>query len=65
MIIAQLNLSLIVTALIGVEFSQVCPQHDEHIAMQTGPADRSCSRVAKHILPIVNPEIFTSAWFFD
>ena len=25
MIIGQLNLSLIVTALIGVEFSQVCP----------------------------------------
>ena len=38
MIIAQLNLSLIVTALIGVEFSQVCPQHDEHIAVPTRPA---------------------------
>ena len=23
------------------------------------------SRVAKPILPIVNPEIFTCAWFFD
>ncbi len=35
MIIAQLNVSLIVTAYIGVKFSQVCPQHDEHIAVQT------------------------------
>ena len=37
-IIAQLNLSLIVTSLVGVEFSQVCPQHDEHITVQTRPA---------------------------
>ena len=37
-IITQLHLSLIVTALIGVEFSQVFPQHDEHIAVQTRPA---------------------------
>ena len=41
-IIAQLNLSLIVTALIGVELSQVCLQHDEHIAVQTRPVLRSC-----------------------
>ena len=27
--IAQFSLSLIVTALIGVKFSQVCPQNDE------------------------------------
>ena len=38
MIITQLNVSLIATALIGVKFSQVCPQHDEHIAVQTRPA---------------------------
>ena len=37
-IIAQLNLSLIATALIGVKFSQVCPQDDDHIAVQTRPA---------------------------
>ena len=39
-IIAQLYLSLIVTALVGVEFSQLCPQHGEHIAVQTRPALR-------------------------
>ena len=37
-IIAQLIVSLIATALIGVKFSQVCPQDDEHIAVQTRPA---------------------------
>ena len=36
-IIAQLIVSLIATALIGVKFSQVCPQHDDHIAVQTRP----------------------------
>ena len=41
-IIAQLNVSLIVTALIGVEFSQVCPQHDEHIIIVCC-ANEACS----------------------
>ena len=40
MIIAQLNVSLIVTALVGVGLSQVCPQHGEHISVQTRPALR-------------------------
>ena len=38
--IAQLNVSLIVTSLVGVKFSQVCPQHDEHITVQTRPVLR-------------------------
>ena len=37
-VLAQLIVSLIATALIGVKFSQVCPQHDDHIAVQTRPA---------------------------
>ena len=37
---AQLYFSLIVTTLIGVDFSQVCPQQDEHIAVQKRPAVR-------------------------
>ena len=36
-ITAQLYLSLIVTALVGVEFSQLCPQPGEYIAVQTRP----------------------------
>ena len=39
-IIAKLYLSQIVTALVGVEFSQLCPQPGEHIAVQTRPALR-------------------------
>ena len=39
-IIAKLYLSLIVTALVGVEFSQLCPQPGEHVAVQTRPALR-------------------------
>ena len=48
-IIGQLNLSLVVTALIGVKFWQVCPQHDEHIAVQTRPALPSCISPCKPI----------------
>ena len=37
----------------------------KHECEQYSASHMHCSRVAQPILPIVNPEMFTSAWFFD
>ena len=62
-------LSVLRKTLSLIVLSRIAPKVDEYLSSSQSGFRRgrstADSRLAKPISPILNPEIFTSAWFFD